>query len=147
MLGISWVTAQLAASQEGLSSMSEWVICLMYTQASTPASSIESRLYVVPFEAPEKAVPHHIFYVSAAFKFHHFRNKFLLPLYDKIKLQYSNSLWTHRKLNALGASAAMQEFHCDHKKDNILLQHQWKGLALKLGTMNIPSNLAWKAML
>jgi hypothetical protein len=28
MLGISWVAAQLAASQEGLSSMSEWVMCV-----------------------------------------------------------------------------------------------------------------------
>jgi hypothetical protein len=69
MLRISWVTAQLVASQEGLSSMSEWVSDLNIlaaprgpcSQASgnqelKKVSSILSECFIVPDKPPFRTI-------------------------------------------------------------------------------------------
>jgi hypothetical protein len=48
-------------------------------------------------------------------------------------------LTVNRKLNALCISATMQVLGCDHKKGNILLQLQWKGLALMYKEFSVQS--------
>jgi hypothetical protein len=124
------------------------LICLMYVQASPPAScNWISPLYDTSRSTQKCIVPRHIFCTSVAFQFHHIPNNLSLPFCDEMTLQYSNSPWTHRKLNALCISAMMHVFVCDFRKGNILSQMQWKGLALRKGTKNFPCNPAWTAML
>jgi hypothetical protein len=94
---------------------------------------------MVLIEAPENAES---YVTSAAFQFHHIPNAVSLPLYNEMKLQYSNSLRTHRKLNVLCVSASMQAFGCNHRKGNIFLQLQWQGLALMYETKTFLSSLS-----
>jgi hypothetical protein len=70
------------------------------------------------------------FCTEVAFQFHHLPNDVSFPVRGEMKLQYSNSLRTHGKLNALCISATIQTFGCDHRKDNIFLQLHWKDLGL-----------------
>jgi hypothetical protein len=81
-----------------------------------PHYPTESHLCEVLLEAPKNAQSHVISCTSAAFQFHYLPNDVSLPLYDEVKLRYSNSLWTHKKLNTLCISATMQAFGCDHRK-------------------------------
>jgi hypothetical protein len=100
-----------------------------------------SPLYGTHQSTCECTVPCPISCTSAAFQFHSLPNDISLPLYDEMKLGYWNSLWTHRKLNAVCISAAMEAFGCDHRKENILLQLQWKGLGLMYKRKNFLSSL------
>jgi hypothetical protein len=84
-------------------------------------------------EAPENeqlTVPRHMSGTSTDSQFHNFANSFSLPVYDETKLQYSNSPWTHRNLNAHPISAAMQVFVCDCRKGNILFKDGMGGFCL-----------------
>jgi hypothetical protein len=56
-------------------------------------------------------VPRHMSCILAAFQFYHFPNNVSLSLYEELKLQYSNSIWPHGKLNTLCISAKMQMFY------------------------------------
>jgi hypothetical protein len=117
----------------------------MNIQASTPASTKWiSPLCNTSWSTRENTVPRHISCISGAFQFHHLSNNVSLPFYDETKLQYSNSQWTHRKLDALCISSTMQLFVCHFRKG---LQMQWKGLTLKQGTKNFPCNLPWTSVL
>jgi hypothetical protein len=71
---------------------------------------------------------------SASFQFQYLPHDVSWPLYDEVKLRYSNSPWTHRKLNTLFISATMRErtllFSCSCK-------------ALVYETKNFISRLSW----
>jgi hypothetical protein len=117
---------------------------LLYICSPLPRSSNWiAALYGTFRSTRECTVPRLVPCTSSAFQFHHLLNDVSLPWYDEVKLQYSNWLWSHRKLNALYISGTMQVFGCNHRKGNIFLHLQWKGLGLIYETKNFPSNISW----
>lgn len=87
----------------------------------------------------ECTVPRHFTCTSDAFQFH-LRND--ASFHNEMKLRYSNSVQTYRKLKALCISANMQAFGCDYRKGNILLQLLWNSLALMHETKNFLFSLS-----
>jgi hypothetical protein len=115
---------------------------LLEVHIGFPPTPLSSNWIAPLNDTSQSTQERHITCTSASFQFHHLTLYVSLPLYDEMQLQYSNSLWTHGKLNTLCISAVIQAFGCNHRKGNIFLQLQWKGLVLMYETKNFLSSLS-----
>jgi hypothetical protein len=117
-------------------------LCI-YRPNTSPSSIWIALLYCTSRSTRECTVLRQVSCTSRVFQFYHLLKDVILQLYDEMKLQYSNALWTHIKLNSLRISTTIQAFGCDHRKGNIFLQLQWKGLGLMYETENVFCSLPW----